>query len=287
MRHTRMPAVRLNAVSLFFRSKLTLRASFCVLSFSFPAMATAATAGLQPPPAGHLPALPDAPEPQTQATNLRSIPRDILRDQAVIWTSPARIRPHDLVWLLPLGAATGVAIATDQRAMRDVVSNDASFNNANINTSNALLGGLVAAPVAIYGFGFFEDHPHAREAGILTGEAMVDGVVVEEGMKLIFWRERPMVDNDRGRFFQSSVGGDSSFPSTHSVIAWSAAATMAGEFPSRWTQAAVYSAATGVSLTRVLGQQHFPSDVLVGSAAGWLIGHYVAHRHRARYHRVH
>jgi membrane-associated phospholipid phosphatase len=41
----------------------------------------------------------------------------------------------------------------------------------------------------------------------------------------------------------------------------------------------VYSAATGVSLTRVLGQEHFPSDVLVGGAAGWLIGRYVVRRH--------
>jgi membrane-associated phospholipid phosphatase len=40
----------------------------------------------------------------------------------------------------------------------------------------------------------------------------------------------------------------------------------------------VYSMATGTSLTRVLGQEHFPSDVLVGSAAGWLVGHYV-YRH--------
>jgi membrane-associated phospholipid phosphatase len=37
---------------------------------------------------------------------------------------------------------------------------------------------------------------------------------------------------------------------------------------------------TGVSLTRVLGQEHFPTDVLVGSAAGWLIGHYVYRKHR-------
>jgi membrane-associated phospholipid phosphatase len=28
-----------------------------------------------------------------------------------------------------------------------------------------------------------------------------------------------------------------------------------------------------------LGQQHFPSDVLVGSAFGWMIGHYVYKKH--------
>lgn len=234
-------------------------------------------------------ALPDAPQPRSlpQQVSIRTVPGDILHDQAVIWTSPARIRPRDLLWLAPLGAATGAALATDRRAMRDVVSHNINFNNASLNTSNVLVGGFVAAPVAIYGFGHFKDDAHARQAGILTGEAMVDGLIVEQGMKLIFWRERPAVDNARGRFFQSSAGADSSFPSTHCVVAWSAAATMAGEYHSRWTQLAVYSAATGVSITRVLGQEHFPSDVLVGSAAGWLIGHYVVHRHPWHWHRTH
>ena len=34
---------------------------------------------------------------------------------------------------------------------------------------------------------------------------------------------------------------------------------------------------------RVLGQEHFPTDVLVGGAAGWLIGHYVFEKHPLRH----
>ena len=47
---------------------------------------------------------------------------------------------------------------------------------------------------------------------------------------------------------------------------------------------AAYGLATGVSLTRVMGQEHFPSDVLVGSSLGWLIGHNVVrhHHHKSR-----
>ena len=225
--------------------------------------------------------LPDAPQPQSPAQNavtLRGVPLDILHDQAAIWTSPARLRMHDLEWLAPLALATGAAIATDHRAMTQVVSSNSDFNQVSLDTSNALIGLWIAAPAAVYGYGHFEQNDHARQAGILSGEAMVDGVVVEQGMKLIFWRERPGVDGSRGRFFQSGAGVDSSFPSSHSLIAWSAASALAGETSSHWTQFALYSAATCISLTRVMGQQHFPSDVLVGSATGWLIGHYVSHR---------
>jgi membrane-associated phospholipid phosphatase len=45
------------------------------------------------------------------------------------------------------------------------------------------------------------------------------------------------------------------------------------------TKITAYGLAAGLSLTRVLARQHFPSDVLVGSAVGWLVGRYVFHKH--------
>ena len=230
-------------------------------------------------------ALPEAPAPHHSASDnvtVRDTPRNLLQDQEAIWTSPAHVRTRDLAWLLPLAAAIGVAFATDKHTMTQVVSRDPSFNQASVNASNVLIGSWVAVPVAVYGFGRAREDEHARQAGILTGEAMVDGIVVGEVLKLAFQRERPNVDNARGQFFQSSAGFDASFPSEHSVVAWSAASALASEYPAPWTQFALYSAATGVSLTRVMGQQHFPSDVLVGSSLGWLIGHNVVRRHHRR-----
>lgn len=232
-------------------------------------------------------ALPNAPVPQAQqvendsAVTVRNAPMQVLHQQVGIWTSPARIKAHDLLWLAPLAAATGAAIATDHRAMSQVVSHDAAFNQDNVDVSNGLIGGFIGAPVALYGWGYAEHNPHARETGILGSEALVDGLVVDEAMKLVFRRERPALDDAHGHFFEGGVKTDSSFPSSHAVLAWSSAAVIAGEYPTWWKQAGVYSAATAVSLTRVLGQQHFPSDVVVGSAVGWLIGHYVyRHYHR-------
>jgi membrane-associated phospholipid phosphatase len=242
----------------------------------------------RPASAESLDSLPDAPKPQTakpskagdnDAVTLHNTPIHILKDQGAIWTSPARIRAHDLKWLAPLTLSTGAAILTDHRALNSVVSHDATFNHANVDASNVLTGGLILAPVALYGVGRMHADAQAQEAGILGAEAIIDGLVVEQGMKLVFWRERPGADSGRGRFFQTGAGVDSSFPSSHSMLAWSSAAVIAGEYPSRWVQIGVYSAAAGVSISRVLGQEHFPSDALVGSAVGWLIGHYVYRRH--------
>jgi hypothetical protein len=222
--------------------------------------------------------VPNAPEPQEPVT-LRSTPLNLLKDEGAIWSSPARIRGEDFGYLIPLGLAVTGAMTTDHQAMSEVVSHNASFNNTSTNASNVLLGPFVAAPVVMFGIGHLTKNDHARETGILGGEAILNGLVVEQGMKLMFLRERPTVDSAKGKFFQTSVGVDSSFPSSHTVIAWSSAAVLADEYPGRLNQLGIYTLATGVSLTRVLGQQHFPSDVLVGSAFGWMIGHYVYKKH--------
>jgi hypothetical protein len=253
----------------------------CCFVSSSSAIAQVADSGIQQASRPNSSTLPDAPQPNAEnneTVTLRGTPLRILKDQAAIWTSPARIRKGDLVWLVPLAAATGVSIATDHHTMASVVSHDAGFNNTSVNASNVLFGGFIAAPVAIYGVGLFKGNEHAREAGLLGGEALVDGLVVDEAMKLVFRRERPAINNARGHFFEGNVS-DSSFPSTHSVLAWSSAAVLADEYPSRWARVGIYTMATGVSLTRVMGQEHFPTDVLVGSAAGWLIGHYVFRAH--------
>ena len=223
-------------------------------------------------------ALPDAPGAVPAVTE-KGLPLAILRDQIPIWTSPSKIRTHDLVWLLPLGAAMGVTLATDTDAMRDV-SRDRTFNKANVNASNVLLGGEIAIPVGLYGIGLLKGNAEARQTGILGGEALADGLIAEEVTKIIFRRERPLHNNAAGDFFASGVGANGSFPSSHTTLAWALTGFLAGEYPSRWVQVGLYSMSTGVSLTRVLGQEHFPTDVLVGSAAGWLIGHYVARKHR-------
>jgi hypothetical protein len=255
----------------------------------------------QQPPAAPKPQLP-APSPQLpfggvkhqldreqhSEVTLDKIPRNILRDGAHIGVGPLYFRTGDLRWLLPLATASAVAFETDTHTMTQVVSRNpgpapepTSFNNTNITVSDWMRDGFIATPVVMAGIGMAGHKERLRETGLLGSEAMVDAYVIDELVKIGTFRERPLVDNGRGEFYIGSAGINSSFVSGHSMIAWASAAVIAGECHSRWLQTGVYTAATGVSLARVLGQQHFPTDVLIGAAGGWLIGHYVfrAHHH--------
>ncbi|HZB88555.1 MAG TPA: phosphatase PAP2 family protein [Terracidiphilus sp.] len=221
--------------------------------------------------------LPDAPQP---AVTLLSTPKNFLRDQAAIWTSPIRLRTSNAAGPALLVLATTVAITTDHQVLSSEVTHDASINSHFDTASQGLVGLFVAGPALFYGVGHFKHDEHASETGILGGEAIADSLAVDEAAKIISRRERPALDGARGKFFQPGVDFDSSFPSTHSIVAWSSAAVIASEYPGVLTQITAYGLATATSLSRVFAQQHFSSDVLVGSAVGWMIGRYVVRRHR-------
>ncbi|HEY2856779.1 MAG TPA: phosphatase PAP2 family protein [Terracidiphilus sp.] len=232
---------------------------------------------------GQIP-LEDIPHP---AVELKHVPLNIVGDTFRSFTSPIYIRRGDLTWMLPVAAATGIALSQDTRVAKDVVSHDPGFNNANDNVSYDLLYSYVAGSATMYGAGLFGHKDHLRETGLLSGEAQVDAEIFDTIVKLGSFRQRPAPPDYSGKFFQTGAGADSSFISGHSILAWSAASAIAAEYPSPWMQAVVYSGATATALTRVLAERHFPTDVLLGSAAGWIIGHYVvrAHHHHPIYRR--
>jgi PAP2 superfamily len=220
--------------------------------------------------------LEDIPHPPVE---LKQVPLNIIGDTYRLFTSPVYIRSGDLKWMLPIAAATGIALSQDTHVAKDIVSHDPGFNNANDNVSYDLLYSYIAGSVTMFGVGALGDNGHLRETGLLSGESQVDAEIFDTIIKLATFRERPTPPDYSGKFYQTSAGADSSFISGHAILTWSAAAAIAAEYPSPWKQVGVYSGATATALTRVLAERHFPTDVLLGSAAGWMIGHYVVRAH--------
>jgi membrane-associated phospholipid phosphatase len=239
--------------------------------------------------------LPDAPQPQGPAiqappsvpataaatpkdVTLGGMPKRLLSDQKAIWTSPLHLRPQDALWLVPLSVSTGLFIGSDQHTMTSAIHISPDDQKKASNVSTGSLVALGAIPASTYVWSLFNHAPQARETGLLAGEALANSLAVNEAFKFVARRDRPLVNNAKGNFFSSSFS-DSSFPSNHAIAAWSIASVVADEYPGWLPRTVVYGLAATVSVSRVLAEQHFPSDVLVGSAAGWLIGHYVYRAH--------
>ncbi len=200
--------------------------------------------------------------------------KNLWSDQKAIWTSPAHLRWADTSWLFPMAAATGGFLATDHSTAAALSSNPTRLRRYR-KASDVGLASLIGVGGGLYLWSKISPDDHRRETGILAGEAAIDSLAVNSTLQYAFGRERPQQDQGRGNFFQ----GGTSFPSDHAAVAWSIASVVAHEYPGPLTQFFVYGLATGVSASRVMGRQHFPSDVLVGSAIGWLIGREVYRTH--------
>jgi PAP2 superfamily len=57
---------------------------------------------------------------------------------------------------------------------------------------------------------------------------------------------------------------------------------IAKEYPGWKVKLAVYGLAAATGFERVQGREHFPTDVLVGGAIGYLVGGYVFDHHSVR-----
>ncbi|HEY6252626.1 MAG TPA: hypothetical protein VI685_21935, partial [Candidatus Angelobacter sp.] len=103
-------------------------------------------------------------------------------DQKRIWTSPFHLHLRDSVWLLPLAATTGVLIGSDPHSM---VRERSTTNAVNLSTnvSNGGLAALITLPALMYTYGSLQGSPKARETGLLSGEALVNSLIVDEALK--------------------------------------------------------------------------------------------------------
>lgn len=200
--------------------------------------------------------------------------KDVLKDQIALWTVPLHFRVRDLNWFVPaVGAAAGL-IAADKEIENHIGKSDTKQWN---RVSNAGLASAFGAAGSFYVFGKVTKNPHSRETGFLSSEAALNSLLVNSAIQGTSRRARPD-DPHSGSFFT----GGSSFPSDHAALTWSIASVVAHEYPGWGTKLLAYGAASAVSAARVGARRHFPSDVVLGSTLGWLIGRETYRRHHNR-----
>ncbi|MGA8439295.1 MAG: capsule assembly Wzi family protein [Candidatus Sulfotelmatobacter sp.] len=232
-------------------------------------------------PGDEKPAAP-APSPNTAKrppisptpVDLKSLPRNLFQDQKNFWTTPFHMNDADLHWTIPLAFAGAALVASDTAIEKHVPTNPATVSHA-VTASNAGLAAMASVGGGMFLWGHLTNNEQERETGLLSGEASIDALLDTEVFKYAFGRDRPFTGNGRGQFFQ----GGTSFPSVHASVSWAIASVIAHEYPGPFTQFLAYGLASGVDAARIVGHQHFASDVILGSALGWYLGRQVFRSH--------
>jgi len=198
--------------------------------------------------------------------------KHLAQDQHTFWTAPAHFQKKDMEWIAPFAGVTAGFSAGDSWISKQIPLGKIQTSK---KISNYGVYSLIGAGAGSFLLGHITGNDQMSEAGLLSGEAAINSTAIAYVLKGLAPRPRPYQGNGNGTFFQ----GGTSFPSEHAAIAWSVASVLAHEYPGTLTKLLAYGLATGVSATRVTGQQHFASDAIIGSALGWYFGRQVYRAH--------
>lgn len=212
---------------------------------------------------------------------------NILHDQKPIWLLPADVvRGRHWKPTAAIIVATAGLVALDPHDAPHFRRADSftSFNRDFSGRNTAL--GTAIVPLSFYLVGLARRDSYAQQTSLLAGEAVADAEILTTVMKDLDRRLRPSDIPPNGDFTHtwfkahgSVIRGQGSFPSGHTIAAFSIATVFADRYRRhRWAPWVAYGLASVVGFSRVTLQSHFPSDVFAGAALGYVISHYVVLR---------
>jgi membrane-associated phospholipid phosphatase len=218
----------------------------------------------------------------------RTLPGNLASDQKRIWTFPAKLaRGKRLLPALALVGATAVLIETDPHTA-PYFRNTTRYKDFNsVFTSKRTDLGTMLVPATLYAVGLATRNSRTRTTALLAGEAVANAEILTILAKDLDRRKRPaeypphtnMADSwfhDKGHWYR----GHGSFPSGHTIAAFSVATVIARRYPQhrKWLPYVAYGLAGVVGFSRLTLSSHYPSDVLVGGVLGYSIGRFAVLR---------
>ena len=256
-----------------------------ILTLLGPAVAAAQTPEPQAPGADRL-AITPASMPETPISTKQLIV-NILHDQKPVWTFPWKA-VQGQHWKPVVGVALGTAalIALDPHVEPYFHDNPgfSAYKTGPLRGRNTTLA-ITLTPVAFYMAGLAKHNTHTQNTGILAAEAVADTQIVSFVTKHAIGRLMPSDIFPHGNLtdtwfkYKGTFTNGGSFPSGHTASAFAVATVLSGRYREhRWVTWVAYGAATALSLTRLPDQAHFPSDIFIGAALGYGIGHFVVLR---------
>lgn len=243
------------------------------------------------PPANELPEADGLPTPSPEPVvsdrpvSWKLLYHNVIADQKHIWSFPARLvqgqnwTPTTAV----LGATAGLTLL-DPREAGYFRGTQTFHGFKNIFTGNAMAIGTGAVPASLYAIGLLRKDSKMQRTALLAGEALADTAIVQTVLKDATRRVKPARYPASG-WFQSKgppasyIRGNGSFPSGHSMAAFSVATIFARQYRNRrWVPYVAYGLAALVGFSRLPLNVHFASDVLMGGAIGYSISRFTVLR---------
>jgi membrane-associated phospholipid phosphatase len=209
----------------------------------------------------------------------------VIADQKQIWSFPARLtKAKNWAPATAVLGITGGLFLVDPIEARYFRRTTTFHEFRTIFNGNATAIGMGATAASLYAIGRIRKDSKMQHTALLLGEAMADTAMVQTVLKDATMRLRPVQYPASGWFATSSsptsyIRGNGSFPSGHSIEAFSVATIIARRYRThRWVPYAAYGLAALVGFSRLSLNVHFLSDVFMGGALGYSISRFTVLR---------
>ena len=162
-------------------------------------------------------------------------------------------------------AVTALLASDDAGLSKTLVSSDGSNTHKGANDITKLGDATYVAPAlaVLYMVGGSRNQTLAWHAALAAAKAGIVGIVA----KSVIGRSRPYDGGSASSFSPFSTSSNrTSFPSGHSIVAFSVATVWAHDKPNEKYLA--YGLASLVGLSRLTLGAHWPTDVLIGATLG-------------------
>jgi membrane-associated phospholipid phosphatase len=117
---------------------------------------------------------------------------------------------------------------------------------------------------AVYLFGLFTDNPKLRRTGVLLISSASTAGLLQQVMKSAIGRARPALGLGKDTFMPLWKGGKDyhSFPSGHTILAFSNAYAVAKQFSNPWVKGGLYFVGLIPGISRLWEGKHWLSDII-------------------------
>lgn len=206
-------------------------------------------------------------------------------DFGKVLVSPVHWKKRDFITFSAVLGAGCLLYAVDEDIQQWVQEHRSSMSNdffkfiTHFGDGRTLFG-LIAA---MYTTGELFNERSLRKTALLSLESWLTAGIINMSLKAIIGRARPSTGESSHSFHPfSTKSGYFSLPSGHSLSAFAVATVIADQSRSVFIDVLSYSLATMVALSRVHNNNHWASDVFIGSSLGFFVAKKVLSLNRDR-----
>src|SRR4029079_3044135 len=213
------------------------------------------------------------------------------------FTKPFHMKGKDWRNLGIFAASTVLLSTIDEPAQQTAIKiRNGSSTIRGVSSYVTRFGGRYEAYVlvALGAYGFIFHNVKMQTTTLLATQSYITSAVLSDLLKRTFGRQRPIYTDPRTHEAEPKFYGPFSkprdaegrkidvlsFPSGHTIAAFSAATVYAMEYKNiPWGPVLSYGAATLIGLSRITENKHWITDVFCGAAIGYLSGRLVVNNY--------